>query len=101
MKKIKWIVVAVAAIAVAGIWGVALTSQGKTVEHGWGDVTVVEAPEQTQSQEHPLFIKEVYEPVIPAGENITRQAKIEDNGYNDVYNARKVKDNNVNGQSYW
>lgn len=101
MKKIKWIVVAVAVVAVAGIWGKVLASQGAEVAHGWGDITVVEAPEQAQSQEHPLFIKEVYEPVIPTGENIARQAKIEDNGYNDVYNARKVKDNNVNGQSYW
>lgn len=101
MKKIKWIVLAVAVVAVAGIWGKVLASQGAEVAHGWGDITVVEAPEQTQSQEHPLFIKEVYEPVIPEGENIVRDAKIEDNGYNDVYNARKVKDGNVNGQSYW
>ena len=101
MKKIKWIVLAVAVVAVAGIWGKVLASQGAEVAHGWGDIAVVEAPEQTQSQEHPLFIKEVYEPVIPDGENIVRDTKIEDNGYNDVYNARKVKDNNVNGQSYW
>ena len=39
--------------------------------------------------------------MIPDGENIVRDAKIEDNGYNDVYNARKVKDGNVNGLSYW
>lgn len=101
MKKLKWIVLAAAGVAVAGIWGQVWDSQSAGTAHGWGDITVVAAPEQTQSQEHPLFIKEVYEPVVPKGENIVRDAKIEDNGYNDVYNARKVKDGNVNGQSYW
>ena len=30
---------------------------------------MIEAPEQTESMLHPYFVKEVYEPVIPAGTN--------------------------------
>lgn len=101
MKKIKWIILTAVAVVVACIWGSVFVLQEAKTEHSWGEVTVVEAPEQTQSEEHPLFIKEVYEPIVPEGENIVRDAKIEDNGYHDVYNARKVKDSDVNGQSYW
>lgn len=65
------------------------------------NLKVVEVPEQTQSMEHPDFIKAVYESVLPEGENIAMHGKVSANSTSGVYAPRKVIDGNVNGPSYW
>ena len=65
-------------------------------------VEVVEAPQQDAPMEHPAFVKEEYESIIPDGTNIARQAKfIDASSYEDIYVPRKVVDGNLNGGSYW
>lgn len=101
MKKGSVILMTGLILITAVLWGTAgyLKISGK--EAAYGRVTRIETPERTESTEHPAFKKEAYEPVIPEGENIVKEAKIEANGYNDVYTPRKVKDENLNGASYW
>lgn len=100
MKKGNQILLLFLTVLAMGLWVAVLVFR---TEDGtaYGEVTRIETPQRTESTEHPLFIKEEYEPVIPEGTNIAGDAKIEANGYNDVYTPRKVADGNPNGQSYW
>ena len=101
MKKVRVLLMAIAAIAAVGIWGAVLILHSGAEEKAYGEVTVIPTPDRTESTEHPLFVKEVYEPVIPDGTNIAEEAKFEANGYNDVYTPRKAKDGKTAGVSYW
>lgn len=65
------------------------------------NVTIVKAIEQTQAQEHPEFIKEDYVLVLPKGQNIALDKKIEASSYTQVYNAPKAVDGKTDGASYW
>lgn len=65
------------------------------------NVTVVEARDQTEAQEHPDFIKEEYVLVLPEGENVALDKKIEASSYTQVYNAPKAVDGHADGASYW
>jgi hypothetical protein len=65
------------------------------------NVSVVKAIEQTKAQEHPSFIKEEYVSVIPEGENVALNKKIEASSYTQVYNAPKAVDGKTDGASYW
>jgi hypothetical protein len=65
------------------------------------NVTVVAAPEQTEAQEHPAFVKEEFVLVLPEGENIALGKKIKDNGFTDVYAANRANDGKTDGPSYW
>lgn len=67
----------------------------------YGQTSVVETPDRTESTENPLFVKEVYEPVIPDGTNIAADAKMKASGFNDAYTPIKVNDGRTEGQSYW
>ena len=67
----------------------------------YGQTSVVETPDRTESTQNPLFVKEVYEPVIPDGTNIAADAKMTANGFNDVYTPRKANDGRTAGPSYW
>jgi hypothetical protein len=66
-----------------------------------GNVTVVEAREQTEAEEHPAFIKEEYALKLPEGTNVALDKKIDASGYTQVYNAPKAVDGSVDGASYW
>ncbi len=101
MQKSGKILLIIFSVLTAGLWCFALLSRQDGKEAVYGEIIIRETPDREESAEHPLFIKEVYEPVIPEGVNIAEDAKIEANGYNDVYTPRKVKDGNPNGQSYW
>lgn len=101
MKKIRIILMILTALVAAGMWGTVFILQTGADEPTYGEVTVVETPDRTESTEHPLFIVEEYEPVVPAGTNIINMAKIEANAFNDVYTPRKVKDGDAGGTSYW
>ena len=65
------------------------------------NVTVVEAREQTEAEEHPDFIVEEYQLVLPEGTNVALGKKAETNGYTQVYNAPKAVDGHPDGASYW
>lgn len=66
------------------------------------NVTVVDSPDQTETMEHPAFIREEYVSIVPEGINIAGEGKfIDANSYADVYVPRKAIDGNLNGASYW
>lgn len=65
------------------------------------NVVIVEAREQTEAEIHPDFVIEEYVLVLPEGENVALNKKIETNGYTQVYNAPKAVDGDANGASYW
>ncbi len=65
------------------------------------NVTIVKAIEQTEAQEHPDFIKEEYQLVLPEGENAALGKKITASSYTQVYNAPKAVDGSADGASYW
>lgn len=101
MKKNSYRFLIILSVLTAGLWCIILCLWPQEGKRDYGKITRIEAPERSESTEHPLFIKEVYEPVIPEGDNIAKDAKIEANDFNDVYTPRKVKDGNPNAQSYW
>jgi hypothetical protein len=65
------------------------------------NVAVIKAPEQSEAQEHPDFMKEEYVLVLPEGENIALNKKVDASSFNDVYTPRKVVDGVATGVSYW
>ncbi|MDF2908541.1 MAG: coagulation factor 5/8 type domain protein [Herbinix sp.] len=65
------------------------------------NVTVVEAREQTEAEEHPAFIVEEYKLVLPEGENVALNKSITANSFTEVYNAPKAVDGTSDGPSYW
>lgn len=101
MKKINKRILLFLTVLTAGLWCAVLVLMLGNSKESYGKITRIETPQRAESAEHPLFIKEVYEPVIPEGTNIAENAKIEANDYNDVYMPGKVKDGNPNAQSYW
>lgn len=101
MRKILNIVVIVMAVLAAGLWGTVFIMKAGAKESARGQITVIETADRTESTQHPDFIKEVYEPIIPSGVNVAPQAKMEDNGHNDVYVKNKVNDGDKMGASYW
>lgn len=101
MKKILNIIVILMAVLAVGLWGTVFAMKADGGESTRGEITVVETPEQTESVPHPDFIKEVYEPVIPSGVNVAPNAKMQENGHNDVYLVNKVNDGDKLGASYW
>jgi hypothetical protein len=65
------------------------------------NVTVVKAIEQTEAQVHPDFVKEEYALVLPEGDNVALNKKIEASSFTQVYNAVKAVDGMTDGPSYW
>ncbi len=65
------------------------------------NVTIISAPEQEEPMEHKDFVKEVYVPEVPKGENVALGKKVKANGFQDVYTPRKVVDGKSEGVSYW
>lgn len=64
-------------------------------------VTVVSAPDQTESMEHPDFKKKEYKLVLPEGNNIALKKKVTASSFADVYTPRKVTDGDALAASYW
>jgi hypothetical protein len=65
------------------------------------NVTVVEAREQIEAEEHPAFIVKEYKLVLPEGENVALHKSINTNNFTEVYNASKAVDGTTDGPSYW
>jgi hypothetical protein len=65
------------------------------------NVTIVKAREQSQAEGHPAFVKEEYKLVLPEGENVALNKKIDASSYTQVYNAPKAVDGMTDGPSYW
>jgi hypothetical protein len=65
------------------------------------NVTVVEAREQSEAEEHPAFIAQEYKLVLPEGENVALNKSITASSYTQVYNAPKAVDGSCDGPSYW
>lgn len=101
MNRIKKILIVILAIIATALWCLILVLRLETGKKSYGEISIVETPDRTESTQNPLFIKEVYEPVIPDGTNIAGDAKITANGFNDVYTPRKAADGKTEGISYW
>lgn len=101
MKKMLNIIAILMAVLAVGLWGTVFVLKAEGGEATRGEITLVETPEQTESMQHPDFIKEVYEPVIPSGVNVAPNAKMQENGHNDVYLVNKANDGDKMGASYW
>lgn len=101
MKKIRSILIIVLAVVAAGMWCGVFVLRSQAQKTSYGEVTIVETADRTESAEHPAFVKEVFEPVIPDGENIAGEAKMTSSGNNDVYVANKANDGDTAGASYW
>ena len=102
MKLIRRILIVLLLVSVAGLTlyrqnGITPPPQVIPEEN----VTVVEAREQTEAEENPAFIKEDYQLVLPEGENVALDKKIEASSYTQVYNAPKAVDGDAKGASYW
>jgi hypothetical protein len=65
------------------------------------NVTTVTAPDQTEAQTPPEFIKKPFELVLPEGENVAKGKLAEADGYTDVYAANRCVDGSTDGGSYW
>lgn len=85
------------ALLIYALKGIKEPPQEISAEH----VTVVAAPDQTEPQIHPDFIKEEFVLVLPEGTNIAVDKKIKDNGFTDVYAANRANDGSTDGSSYW
>ena len=101
MKKIRSILIIILAVAAAGMWCGVFVLRSQAGKPAYGEITIVETADRTESAEHPAFVKEVFEPVIPDGENIAGEAKMTASGHNDVYVPNKVNDGDTAGASYW
>ena len=90
-------------IILAVVW-VGLTiygTQKKKPSKLIAEITKVEAPDQTQSEENPTFVKEDYVSVLPEGTNIAPEGKIDANGFNQTFTPRKAVDGMTGAASYW
>ncbi|MDF2538986.1 MAG: coagulation factor 5/8 type domain protein [Herbinix sp.] len=65
------------------------------------NVTTVSAPDQTEAQIHPDFIKEEFVMVLPEGVNIAAKKPIKANAFTDVYAENRANDGSTDGSSYW
>lgn len=65
------------------------------------NVIVVEAREQSEAEEHPAFLVEEYQLVLPEGENVALNKSIKASSFTEVYNATKAVDGTCDGPSYW
>ena len=101
MNQTKKTLIVLLAVVAAILWCVILILFVGGRKISYGQTSVVETPDRTESSENPLFVKEIYEPVIPEGANIAADAKMTANGFNDVYTPIKVNDGKTEGQSYW
>ncbi len=65
------------------------------------NLTIVEAPDQIESTEHPDFVKAEYVPVALEGTNVALEGKIEADSFSAGYPANKAIDGKTEGASYW
>lgn len=100
MSKIRKVVIAVLAIAAVVSVLTQKDNLKKTPVTG-GSVTVVEAPEQTEAMEHEAFAVEEYVSVLPEGENLALEGKIEASSFQESFVPRKAIDGRTAGASYW
>lgn len=102
MKIVRRILIVLVIIAIGILYWY---KQNKIVEPPQeipaSNVTVVEAREQTEAEEHPDFIVEEYKLVLPEGVNVALNKKAECSSYTQVYNAPKAVDGSADGASYW
>lgn len=101
MKKVRIILIVILAVAAVGIWGTVLILQKGAETVSYGEVTVVKTADRTESIVPPSMVKEEYKPIIPDGVNITGEARIDANGFNESFAPGKVKDGDTSGASYW
>lgn len=101
MRKIRISCIIVLLLSVIILTVVRLSLNGRNLEGNSQALTVVAVPEQTEAMEHEYFKVEEYVSVLPEGENIIRQGKVDSSSFTDVYTPRKTVDGNANGMSYW
>jgi hypothetical protein len=102
MKIARRLMIAVLIAAIIAVWiYVSYGIKEPPKEISADNVTVVEAPEQTEAMEHPDFIKEEFVLVLPEGENIAVDKEIKASGFTDVYVAGRAVDGTTDGGSYW
>lgn len=100
-KKILTIVLAVGVCVVGVLLGIEYTT-AKNAGIPKDNVTQVQAPDQTESMEHPDFVKEEFVAEVPDGTNIAPNAsKVDANACTGNYVARNTIDGDTDGASYW
>lgn len=98
MNKRRIVIIILAVILVGLIiYGTQKKKPSKLI----AEITKVEAPDQTQSEENPAFVKEEYVSVLPEGTNIAPEGKIDANGFNQTFTPRKAVDGMTGAASYW
>lgn len=99
MNKRRIVIIILAVILVGLIiYGV---SQKKKPSKLIAEITKIEAPDQTESEVNPVFIKEDYVSVLPEGTNIASEGKIDANRFNQTFTPRKAVDGMTGAASYW
>lgn len=99
MKKILTVILAVGVCVVGILLGIEY-STAKNPGIPKDNVTQVKAPDQTESEEHPDFVKEVYVAEVPDGTNISPNAsRVDANACTGSYVARNTVDGDL--ESYW
>jgi len=102
MKILRRVLIVLLVIANIGLLAYALYGIKEPPQQlSTENAIVVTAPDQTEAEEHPDFIKKEFALVLPEGENIAVDKKIDDNGHADVYVAKKAIDGKADGSSYW
>jgi len=102
MKIVRRVLIALLFIANVGLAIYALNGiKEPPQEIDTANVTIIEAQEQAEAEEHPAFIKKEYVLTLPQGENVAVGKKAETSSFTDVYNAPKAVDGDSAGASYW
>lgn len=102
MKIVRRILIALSIIAIIALyWYKQHNIIEPPQEMPASNVTVVQAPDQTEAEVPPEFVKEEYKLVLPEGTNVALNKKIQCSSYTQVYNAPKAVDGKTDGNSYW
>ena len=81
------------------LWGVVWYQHQTGMDSG--TVVVMKNSDSNVAMDHPQFIKEPYEPVIPEGINIAPDGKVDASSFQETYVPRKAIDGKTKGISYW
>lgn len=100
-SKTKKLICLLPLIIACVLWGVVWYLHQSMPKSGNGTVVTMENAGSDVAMDHPQFIKEPYEPVIPEGVNIAPDGKIDASSFQETYVPRKAIDGKVKGISYW
>ena len=101
MKSRKIIIFILAAILILMIGYCFIGEKEEVQKMKEENLTIVEAPDQTEAMEHPDFVVEDVVVETPEGTNVALDAKIEADSVTGAFTADKAIDGDPEGASYW